>query len=72
MGAGPGPNLASKDAGYRHLLDPTKTWYNNRRCDASSFTFAYMQHVKLSYSPVVFNRLITLNAWLVLLYVIIS
>ena len=31
MGAGPGPNLASKDAGYRHLLDPTKTWYNNRR-----------------------------------------
>ncbi|TBU24694.1 general substrate transporter [Dichomitus squalens] len=31
MGTGPTVDLAGKDGGYRHLLDPNKKWYNNRR-----------------------------------------
>lgn len=62
MGAGGAAPVGIQDASLAHLIDPSRKWYNNRRWEsyvAVVLPFAY-SHV---------DRLIALNAWIVLLYV---
>jgi hypothetical protein len=62
MGAGGAPP-AVQETSLAHLIDPTRKWYNNRR-------WALHRRVALCrrIHPHL-RRLITLNAWIVLLYV---
>lgn len=61
---GTGAVAPHSSAGYAHLLDPTRTWLNNKRY----FTYYLSNHtndVLISYHL----RLITLNAWIALLLI---
>ena len=49
-----------QDASFAHLLDPKRKWYNNKRLAWTSI--AHPVHLMTS----VFNRIILLNAWIVL------
>lgn len=57
--AGVAANLSFEER-YAHLIDPNRKWYNNRRCECLLFGTSGDSQC---------NRLIILNAWLVLMYV---
>lgn len=62
---GAGAVAASGDkAGYAHLLDPNRKWYNNKRC---VFFFYFLLTIEAERFDLTSHSIIALNAWIVLL-----
>lgn len=63
MAGGAAAPTGSSANAYTHLIDPSRKWYNNRRCVLSSL---FLNYRKINDNAF---RLIVLNAWITLLLI---